>query len=273
VGLIQVPEGTALKGRFRFRTYDAEAVPNERAWRKLRYSVRPEHRFALAEAEADNTLMLNGLSLLALGLVWALAQNQNASFGSPFSAAGSNLGNAYGAVGTSTSFPPGAVGAQTALQMEIGRALLSNAAVLQNQIILDFFFNTAAANGSIAEAGVFLQANLITTTLSQALASGQSYNNLQVTATPADIPAGSTITIGYGTTTTQQVTTVGDTPPNSTQINVTSFTANANYPAGGQTTVAYLPGTMLDRSIFATPVVKTNTQTAVLEVTLTLISA
>jgi len=118
---------------------------------------------------------------------------------------------------------------------------------------------------------------LVGPALTVALASGSNYTSLSVTATAAgapgesaDIPNGSTIIIGYGTGQTQAVVTSGDTPPGSTTINVVSFNANANY-AGGSI-VAYLPGTMMDRSTFVSPIVKTNTETGILEIVLTLVS-
>jgi hypothetical protein len=247
MGIATVRSTLDLKGRVRFATFGEDGEMHD-------------------ERVNDNLLVTVGLNILATGLNWAIIQNQNASFGSPYSLV--NLGNAYGAVGTSNTAP---AAGQTALSAEVGRAICSNGAVSLNVLTYDFFFGLTQGNGSIAEAGMFLQAGLVTGGLTVALANGSNYTSLSVTATTGDIPASSTIIIGYGTGQTQTITTTAvDTPPGSTTINVVSFNANANY-AGGSV-VAYLPGTMMDRSIFATPIVKTNIETGLLEVTLTLVS-
>lgn len=71
----------------------------------------------------------------------------------------------------------------------------------------------------------------VTTELTSALASGTAYTSLSVQALTEDIPAGTPITIGTGTS-TQTATTSADSPVGSTTIAVTSFTANAAYAAG-----------------------------------------
>ncbi len=70
------------------------------------------------------------------------------------------------------------------------------------------------------------------TTLTTALVSGNVYTTLAVNSLPAAIAAGSTITIGYGLSTTQTVTTPGGAILGAVSITVTSFTANANYAIG-----------------------------------------
>jgi len=263
MGIVTLDRELSLKGRMRLATFDAFTKEQ------------------VDERVSDNLLVNGGLALLALGLNWALMQNQNTSFGSPYSAAGSNLGDCWGAVGTS-SVVPAAPSSQTGLQAEIGRAILSNDAVSVNQIILDFFYGVNTGNGSIVEAGFFAQGGLVQPTLTVGLASGSNYTSLSVTSVvlpPAgaagasvitSIPTGSTLIIGYGTGQTQLVTTTAPITNGNTTISVTSFNANANY--GSTSAVAYVYGTMVDRTTFATPVVKTNTQTALLEVVLTLVS-
>lgn len=77
--------------------------------------------------------------------------------------------------------------------------------------------------------GPSLGAGLTTTTLTTALTSGSVYTSLAVAGSHAFIAAGSTITIGYGTSTSQNVIASANAAVNSTTISVTSFTANANY--------------------------------------------
>lgn len=214
--------------------------------------------------EADNLLMTGGLNLLARGINWAIIQNQNAIWGSPFTAI--NLGDLWGAVGTSNAAP---VSSQVGLTAEIGRAIVSAAAVGGNQLVYDFFIGAPVGNGIITEVGAFMQAGFVNPALTIALANLSNYSSLSVTSTVSDIPAGSVLTIGYGTGQTQQVITTTDTPPSSTTINVVTFTANSNY--SGNSIVAYLPGTMLDRTVI-TPITKSPSMTGILEITLTLIS-
>lgn len=61
----------------------------------------------------------------------------------------------YGAVGTASTAP--AV-TDTQLGSELARALVASQARGGNLLTWNFFFTTAMANGSIAEAGVFLSA-------------------------------------------------------------------------------------------------------------------
>jgi len=245
VGLIVADTPVGIKGRFRFAVFEDDKLVDERI--------------------QENLLVTGGLAILASALNWAFIQNQNAGWGSPYSAV--NLGDTWGGVGTSTT---PAAAAQTALLAEIGRAIITNGSVFANNLSYDFFFGLTQANGSISEVGMFAQANLITTTLTSGLTSGSPYSALAVVATTADIPSGSIVIVGYGSGTTQSWITIGDSPPSDTSLSVTTQNANATYPAG--TVVAYLPGTMIDRTVFVTPIVKTNTQTAILEVQLTLVS-
>ncbi|HET6914805.1 MAG TPA: hypothetical protein VFH56_01820, partial [Acidimicrobiales bacterium] len=67
------------------------------------------------------------------------------------------------------------------------------------------------------------------TYLATALSSGQTYTSLAVQALPVDITGGRTVTLGFGTGQTQDVTIASNTSAGATSIPVTSFTANANY--------------------------------------------
>ena len=247
MGIIAPKIDLPIRGHFKLSLFDAESGE------------------FIDSREADNLLVTGGLNILTQALNWLFIQNQNAGWGSPFTAM-TNLGNMWGAVGTSSTLP---AQSQIGLVAEIGRALVTNAAFSGSQMIYDFFLGTAIANGAIAEVGAFLQANLIQTALTISLASGSNYTSLTVSATPADIPSGSIITIGYGAGQTQQAITTSDTPQGSTAIAITQITANANY--SGNTPVAYAPGIMLDRTTFAA-ITKTSSMTGVLEITLSLIS-
>lgn len=97
------------------------------------------------------------------------------------------LANIWGAVGTGSTAP--ALG-NTALQAEIGRAILSSAAVFASQVILDFFMGLTVGNGVITEAGIVLNGGLTQPTLTSALAIGQQYGSLSVTALADAIPSG-----------------------------------------------------------------------------------
>ena len=80
------------------------------------------------------------------------------------------------------------------------------------------------------------------TTLTTALTNGQTgVTSLAVAALPASIPSGTTITIGYGSGTTQNVTTSATASASATSITVTSFTSNAAYAIG--TNVVPVPTT------------------------------
>lgn len=260
MGLIAAERDVRIAGHFKLSLYDAISGAKT------------------GEREADNLVVTSGLTLLASALNWAFIQNQNAGWGSPFSAV-TNLGDIYGAVGTSTTAPNGA---QTGLLAELGRAAISNAAVSANQLIYDFFLGTTQGNGAIAEVGMFMQAGQVATSLTTGLTNGQTgITSLAVTALtlpPAGASGPSAITtvpsaaawiIGYGSSQTQVVTSTAANSNGNTSIAVSSFTANANYPAG--TPVAYLYGTMLDRTTFAA-ITKTPSETGILEVSLTLIS-
>lgn len=245
---LSVLDDVRIAGHFHLRLFDAETGE------------------LVGEREADNLVVTSGLTLLAQAINWLFVQNYNTSWGSPYSPL-TNLGDIYGAAGTSST---AAAAGQTALLAEIGRALVSSGAISGAQLIYDFFLGIAQANGTIAELGLFMQGGLVQTTLTTALTSGNNYTSLSVSALPADIPSGSTVVIGYGSGQTQSVITTSDSPLNATSIAIGGgFNANANYPSG--TPVAYIPGTMLDRSVI-TPITKTPSETGVLEVTLTLAS-
>lgn len=80
------------------------------------------------------------------------------------------------------------------------------------------------------------------TTLQTALTNGQTgVTTLTVAALPASIPSGTTLTIGYGTGQTQNVTTSALANSGATSISVTSFTSNAAYAVG--TNVVPVPTT------------------------------
>jgi hypothetical protein len=219
-------------------------------------------------AEADNLIVTSGLTALAPALNWALIQNQNTSWGSPYASSAGNLGNVYGLVGTSnTAVSSG----QTALVAEIGRVLVTNSAVFTSQIILDFFFPPSAAIGTIYELGTALSASYVAPLLTSALTSGTPYTSLAISGVTADIPSGSAVTLGYGTATTGALTTTSDTPTGATTMAITSYTPTANFAAGQL--VAYTPGTLFDRAVLGTPVTKLASQTMTLQLSLTLESA
>jgi hypothetical protein len=220
------------------------------------------------QAAADNLIVTSGLNALAPALNWALIQNQYTSWGSPYASSSGNLGNVYGLVGTSNS----AVSAgQTSLVAEIGRVLVTNSAVFTSQLILDFFFPPTVANGTIYELGTALAASYVAPTLTSGLTSGTPYTSLSVSGVTADIPSGSTVTLGYGTATTAALTTTSDTPIGATSMAISSYTPTANWATG--LLVAYTPGILLDRAVLATPVPKLASQTMTLQLSLTLESA
>lgn len=89
---------------------------------------------------------------------------------------------------------------------------------------------------------IAIAANAGSTTLTTALTNGQTgVVSLAVAALPASIPSGTTLTIGYGTGQTQNVTTSALANSGATSISVTSFTANAAYGIG--TNVVPVPTT------------------------------
>lgn len=220
------------------------------------------------QEQVDNLIVTSGLNALAPALNWALIQNQNTSWGSPYASSSGNLGNVYGLVGTSNTTPSAG---QTALVAEIGRALVTNSAVFSSQLILDFFFPPSAANGTIYELGTALSAGYVAPLLTSGLASGTPYTALAISGVTADIPSGSTVTLGYGTGTTATLTTTADTPFGSTSMAISSYTPTSNW-ASGQL-VAYTPGVLLDRAVLSTPVPKLASQTMTMQLSLTLESA
>lgn len=92
---------------------------------------------------------------------------------------------------------------------------------------------TCAINNAVPSAvfnNIYINNNDGSTTLTTALTNGQTgVTSLAVAATPAAIPSGTTLQIGYGTGQTQNVTTSGTTAQGATSITVTSFTSNAAY--------------------------------------------
>ncbi|MFF4403581.1 hypothetical protein [Streptomyces sp. NPDC001404] len=219
------------------------------------------------EASADNLIVTSGINALAPALNWAFVQSQNATWGNPYTAASGSLGSVYGLVGTSTTAP---TAGQTTLGAEIGRALITNSAVIVNQVILDFFFPPQSANGVIYELGTALGASYVGPALTTALVSGTPYTSLAITGVTADIPSGSTVTLGYGTATTATLTTTSDTPIGASTMAVTSFTPTTSFAVGS--VVAYTPGVLFDRAVLTTPVTKLASQTLTLQLSLTVVS-
>lgn len=272
MGRIFVPDSTQAWGRFRLTTRDAVTGQIHE------------------EVETDNLITSVGLNLLAYGFVANLVQNQNVGWGTPIPTKYSNLGNCYGAMGTSSTAPNAA---DVALGNEIGRTLVTNAAVTTNVFELDFFFGTGSANGTIAEFGAFMQAALLTTTLTGGLSSGTTYASINfnpylVTAPYSPLPVGTILQIGYGSTSpTQYAVTTGTLANGATSVGITavgggSFVANANYSVG--TTVAFGPnatgttqptsgGSLFDHAVLSTPVPKNNSETATLALQVTLTSS
>ena len=71
------------------------------------------------------------------------------------------------------------------------------------------------------------------TTLTTALSNGQTgITSLAVAALPAAIPSGTSLTLGFGSGTTQTVTTSALASQGATSITVTSFTASAAFAIG-----------------------------------------
>jgi hypothetical protein len=228
-----------------------------------------ETDLVVARRSADNLIVTTGLNSLATALNWAFVQNYNAGWGSPFSSSSGNLGDVYGAVGTGTSTPSAG---QTALDSEVGRALLTTGTNSSTVLTYQFFFGTTSANGVITEAGVFTSASSVQTTLTAGLNQSQVYTSLTVAALPAAIPSGATLTVNYGgaqvSGVTQQVSTTAPASFGATTISVSSFAASASFPSG--TVVAYNTGTLLDRALISPSVTKTAAQTATLNLSLTL---
>lgn len=233
----------------------------------LRLELRDAVTDELLEARNnDNLIVTTGLNALAVALNWAFVQNYNAGWGSPFSSTSGNLGDVYGAVGTSNI---AVAASQTALGNEVGRALLTTGTNTSNVLTYQFFFGTTAANGTIAEVGVFTSASSVLTTLTSGLTLNQTYTSLSVAALGAPIPSGATLTVNYGSSSsTQSVTTSGATLAGATTINVNSFIAGNSFAVGS--TVAYNTGTLMDRALISPTVTKTAAQTATLNLSLTL---
>lgn len=219
----------------------------------------------LRREAADNLIVTSGITLLAQGLNYALVLAENTAWGNPYTAP---IGAMYGAVGTSST---AASAGQTALLAEVGRAVVSNAAVGATTLGYDFFFPTTLGNGSLREVGVLGAANLLTPALTSAVNSGSTYTSLAVGGVVGTIPTSTALTLGYGSGTTQTVTTSAPVAIGATTIAVSSFVASATFAAGSL--VGYAPGTLIDRAVLASPVVKTAAQTLTLNLTLTLISA
>jgi len=66
-----------------------------------------------------------------------------------------SLGPVYGAVGTGVGTP---AATDIALFSELARVLLASNTRSSNVVTMDFFFNSSQANGTLTEAGLFLQA-------------------------------------------------------------------------------------------------------------------
>lgn len=237
--------GLACRGRISLRLHDAHTGQ------------------LVAQRRVDNLIVTSGLSFLASALNYGLIASRNSAWGNPYSV----LADTYGAVGTSTT---AATAGQTALVAEVGRAVVSNSAVASAVLTYDAFFPTSLGNGTLQEVGWFGSANLIAPTLASALVSTVTYTSLAVQQLTGTIPNASTLILGYGTGTTQTVTTTAQANPGDTSITVSSFTASANFAAG--TAAAYAPGTLIDRAVLGLPVTKTSAQTMTLELQLTLVS-
>ena len=235
--------------------------------------------------EAENLVTTEGLAYVMQSFLYALAVNQNFSWGTPLSTAFGNAGDSYGVLGTSST---AATISDSALGNEIGRVLLSNAGVVTATAFeLDYFFGPGQANGVITEAGMCMNATLSQATLTSALVMSTGYTHIFVNpfplfgvdGAPTSLPVNTYLIIGYGSTTVQycQLTTTlsnGNTTVNIAAVGGGSFTANANYPIG--TTVAFGPnvpgqfprainaGILFDHTIFALSTTKTSAQTATL---------
>lgn len=243
-----------LRGHMRLRFYDADTG------------------LLVAEREADNVIVTTGLQLVAQAATWVLMQNYNISFGSPFSSSWGNLGPIYGAVGASDQDL--SHGRDTSLVEETARVELVSGTTNSNVITLDFLFGTSQGQGTIAEAGVFLQAGLVTTTLTAALVAGTNYTSLSVAPMPSAIKSNNDVqlVIAYDTPNTgaTTVTLFSDAAAGATTLQVDQFTPGDSYPVG--TTVAYTPGILFDRVVFPVPYNKSSSQVATLELDVALLS-
>ncbi len=243
--------GLGLCGRLRLELHDAETGE------------------LVAVRETPNLIVTSGLNALAAAMNWAFVQNYNTSWGSPFASTSGDLADVYGAVGTGNA----AVSASdTALSNEVSRSLITNGTNSSNVLTYQFFFGTAAANGTIQEMGVFTGATSQQVTTTAGLTQNQTYTSLSVSATVVSIPSGAVLIINYGGAQVggivQQVVTSGTTAVGATTINVSSFVATQSFPTG--TIVSYTTGTLLDHALLSPAVVKTAAQTATLSFSMTL---
>ena len=138
----------ATRGNIRVLLFDPKEVPDYETYRRLK--PKP-----VAETGERNLIVSGGITLLGQEVLWAMIQNYNAGWGSPFSSV-TNLGDVYGALGTGNAAPSST---QTALSAEIGRVIVTNGAFSGTQLVYDFFFGTSQAIGTLVEAGIFLQAS------------------------------------------------------------------------------------------------------------------
>ncbi len=218
------------------------------------------------ESMDENLITTAGLNILAPAINWALIQNYNTSWGSPFSSSQGNLGNVYGALGNSLTTP---LAGDTVLGFEVGRSQVTSATGTAPTLTFSFFFGTTQANATLNEAGVFVQATQTATALTTGLTAFQTYTSIAVGALSAAIPNGATMIVGYGNAvTTQLVVLSAPAALGATSISVTSFIANASYAIGAA--VVYNTGTLFDHALVTSPPTKTNAQTATLSLNLTL---
>lgn len=251
-GGLRVPaaEPVPVHGRMGVKVFDGDA---RRGGRQV------------AESWSDNLIVTTGVSLLAQALNWALVEQENSSWGSPFT---NPIAALYGACGTSNT--PASAG-DIALGAEIGRALVTNGGSAAGLVTIDFFVPTSIGNGTIQELGTFGAAGLLLPQLTSAVMAGGVYTSLSVAQVVGTIPSGSTLTLGYGTGTTQQIVTTAQANVGDSAIAVSSFTASNTF--GATSYAAYTPGTMIDHAILGSPVTKTSAQTMIIELALTLVSA
>ena len=106
--------------------------------------------------------------------------------------------------------------------------------------ILERAINSSGATLPALFNNLLITNNSGSTTTTSVLTSSNVYTSLAVASTPAAIPSGTQLQIGYGSGTTQTVTTNGSTAQGATSITVNSFTANATY-AANTTNVVPIP--------------------------------
>jgi hypothetical protein len=100
------------------------------------------------------------------------------------------------------------------------------------RVSLGLVYQTILAQAGVNYAIVTSLTRGVTSTLTTALANSTGYTTLYVTQLPTPITAGDSITLNTGGVTTQIVTVAVPAAAGSTQIAVSSFTANGNYPIG-----------------------------------------